>query len=530
MKLMKKLSAILLSLCLLVPCFSMVANAAGRISFSDPSTAVGEYVEVKCVLRSESGNIGEVSVDLSFDESYLRFDSGDGIEETGSGSLTCSGTGNSTEITFYAKFQALQEGTTTVDITGTTVTDENGTSITFDQGNSTITIAEGDPSKIEDSTTQAPSAGDVEVDVNGVMYTLTDEFADTDIPNGYSRTQKTLDGEERQMVENESGNICLGYLKDADAIGSFFLYNEENATFSPYAEISISDTMSIIVLSDTSEVTLDSRYSEAKLSLNEKEFPVWQDTEKEGIYVIYAMNSLGETGYYQYDSVEGTYQRFEPSTVTEKESDAGNDTSSVLGKIQNIVEANLAFVILVAGVGAILGLLILIILAVKLHNRNAELDELYDEYGIDLEEEEEEEVKPSKKELKKAEKAAKKEAKKEAKKARKQEAEEDFEEADFEEAEADFEEADFEEAEESFEEAEFEEADFEEADFEDDFADFREAGSISKQQMEEEFAGYTERMDFTIDDLDDLLEEKSEKKHGHIEDDDTFKIDFIDLD
>ena len=91
MKLMKKLSAILLSLCLLVPCFSMVANAAGRISFSDPSTAVGEYVEVKCVLRSESGNIGEVSVDLSFDESYLRFDSGDGIEETGSGSLTCSG-------------------------------------------------------------------------------------------------------------------------------------------------------------------------------------------------------------------------------------------------------------------------------------------------------------------------------------------------------------------------------------------------------------------------------------------------------
>ena len=48
--------------------------------------------------------------------------------------------------------------------------------------------------------------------------------------------------------------------------------------------------------------------------------------------------------------------------------------------------------------------------------------------------------------------------------------------------------------------------------------------------MEEEFAGYTERMDFTIDDLDDLLEEKSGKKAGHMEDDDTFKMDFIDLD
>ena len=47
---------------------------------------------------------------------------------------------------------------------------------------------------------------------------------------------------------------------------------------------------------------------------------------------------------------------------------------------------------------------------------------------------------------------------------------------------------------------------------------------------EEEFTGYTERMDFTIDDLDELLGEKKEKKLGHMEDDDTFKIDFIDLD
>jgi len=37
-------------------------------------------------------------------------------------------------------------------------------------------------------------------------------------------------------------------------------------------------------------------------------------------------------------------------------------------------------------------------------------------------------------------------------------------------------------------------------------------------------------MDFTIDDLDELLEEKTDKKRGHVELDDTFKMDFIDLD
>lgn len=526
MKIMKKISAVLLSLCLLMPCFSMVVLAAdGRISFTDPSTAVGEYVEVKCVLRSTSGNMGEVSVDLSFDEEYLRFDSADGVESTGSGMLSCSGTANSAEVTFALKFQALQEGTTKVEITGTTITDANGLALTLDQGNSTVTIAEGDPSKIVDDNTPTEQAADVQVDVNGVVYTLTDTFADADIPNGYARTQKMLDGVERQMVENDSGSVCLGYMVDEAGNGDFFLFNEETATFSAYAEISISDTTSIIVLSDASQVSLPDTYKEAKLSLNNKEFPVWQNTEKGGLYVIYAMNSNGEIGYYQYDSVEGTYQRFEPVAASTGEESTEIDTTSIIGKIQSFVESHMAIVILVVGIGAILGLIILIILAVKLHNRNAEIDELYDEYGIDLEEEEE---KPVKKE-----KPAKKEKKNAVVvKVPEEDFEEDFEEEDF--GEEDFGEENFGEenfGEEDFGEENFEEGDFEEGDFEEDFEDYRETErELPKYNQEEEFTGYTERMDFTIDDLDELLEEKSGKKTGHIEDDDTFKMDFIDLD
>lgn len=519
MKVMKKISAVLLSLCLLVPCFSMVAWAAdGRISFTDPSTAVGEYVEIKCAVRSTNGNMGDVSVDLSYDEEYLRFDSGDGVEETGSGTLSCSGTATSTELIFMVKFQALQEGTTKVEITGATISGSDGTTFTMDQGNSTVTIEEGDPSKIADSA-PASEASDVQVEVNGVSYTLTDDFADADIPNGYARTQRTLDGEDRQMVENESGNVCLAYMIDSEGTGDFFLYDEETATFAPYAEISISDTTSIIVLSDTSQVSLSDTYVEAKLSLNDKEFPVWQDSEKEGIYVIYAMNNSGETGYYQYDSSEGTYQRFEPAVASDDEASAV-DTSSVLGKIQNFVESHMALVVLVVGIGGILGLLILIILAVKLHNRNAEIDELYDEYGIDLDEEEEAEAEP-----------AKKETKKESRKERKQKKqEENPDEEDFDEE--DFDEEDFEEefVEEDFEES-FAEEEFEEEELGTDFEDYREPQSSEEEYVsEEDFTGYTERMDFTIDDLDELLDAKSEKKHGHVELDDTFKIDFIDLD
>ena len=81
MKAFKKLSAALLTLCLCVSCFSFVAHAAdGRISFTDPSTAVGDEVEVKCVVRSTSSSLGNMEVKLSYDTASLKFESGDGVK------------------------------------------------------------------------------------------------------------------------------------------------------------------------------------------------------------------------------------------------------------------------------------------------------------------------------------------------------------------------------------------------------------------------------------------------------------------
>lgn len=499
MKFMKKISAVLLSLCLVVPCFSLVAQAAdGKISFTDPETKVGDMVEVKCVTRSNGGSIGDMEIQLTYDSAYLRFQSGDGVEAA-DGTLTYKGSGNSSEASFTVEFQALQEGETKITVSSYNISSSGGAALSLTEGNSTVKIGEGDPSKIKEESGGASStAGDKTIEVNGASYTLTDEFADADIPSGYSRTTVSLDGEDRQMVVNEAGSVTLGYLKNGEGLGEFFLYNTEDATFAPYEEISISDTTSIIVLSDTSKVKLPKNYQEAKLTLNEKEFPVWQDSTSDRFYVIYAMNNQGETGYYQYDTVEGTYQNLD--NPQEKAAEEKKDTSSLMGKIRNLLEKHLSLVILVVGLGSIIVLILIIVLAVKLRHRNDELDELYEEYGIDDEEEEEE--LPVAKEKKKSGLFGKRSKK------------DDFEDFD------DYEDDDYED----------------DDDYDDDDDDYVDESKFSTVDLsdvpveDDVFSGYSERDELTIDDLEDLLGEKPKKKRSQQEDNDAFKVDFIDLD
>ena len=54
--------------------------------------------------------------------------------------------------------------------------------------------------------------------------------------------------ENASFVRQENGNITLGYLVDAEGKGDFFLYNEEDATFSPYVQVTVSPSTSIVLL------------------------------------------------------------------------------------------------------------------------------------------------------------------------------------------------------------------------------------------------------------------------------------------
>lgn len=483
--------------------------ASGEMRFSDPSTTVGANVEVTVRLSADY-SLGNVSATLSYDSQYLRFVSGDMATDNG-GQIQLTGNGSgSSEVNWSLQFQALAEGTTQITIASVSATDADGDSVSVTQGNSTVTIGPGDPSLITD-TTQSTSGGGGSIEIDGQSYTVSTEIPDVLIPEGFVKADMTYNGQTYAATKQETGSVYAVYLANAEGEEDFFLYDPDTDAFSQFEQISISDSRYIVLLDESGSEALPSNLQETTMTVNGKTFPAWQNVDASAYYVVYALNSDGEKGYYQYDTLDGTYQRYTPETVDDTEED--DTKAGILNKLRD----NLDKVILVVWGIFLLMLLVMIILAIKLRHRNLELDDLYDEYGIDEEEEEAVETKADKKARKKAEKEAKKNKKSKKSEDDLYDFEDEDDEYDYEDEESE-DEYDYED-EDDYEEEPFK--DYEPSDYEDDSE---------------------------IDDLDELLNARVRVKKpmkrpkvatvgpeqprrvGHSEIDDTFKMDLIDLD
>lgn len=385
MKMMKKVATLLLAVCLIVPCFSMLTFAANQIMFEDPSTTVGETLGLKGVVSLDN-NIEDRTIVMTYDTSMLKFKNGDNVTETASGKLTYNATGEvgGTRVEFMMYFDVLKEGTTKVEVESYTIYNTSDDPVTCAKGDSTIKIAAGDSPAVttDEPTTDEPVADTATVEVNGVSYIFSDAFTEEDIPQGFVESTIDYDGAERKVVMNETSGLCLGYLVDANGEGKFFVYVSDNATFAPYETIDISDSVTIVLLTTVEDIVLPESYKAFNVTVNGTEFPAWQNIEDDRFCILYAMNNQGEKSLYQFDTEEDTYQRFDAPQVELEEED-----TSLIGKLSDVLENHLDYVILGTGLGFILFVIIIIILSVKLYNRNAELDELYDEYGIDLDDE-----------------------------------------------------------------------------------------------------------------------------------------------
>ena len=73
-----------------------------------------------------------------------------------------------------------------------------------------------------------------------------------------------------------------------------------------------------------------------KPEINGKTFEIWDEPDRDGFYVLYAVNNDGEESLYLYDSVEHTYQRMEtPKSATTPDKKSASKFDAILEKISD---------------------------------------------------------------------------------------------------------------------------------------------------------------------------------------------------
>lgn len=383
-KAFKQIGVAILTLCLTVSCFSFVALAAeGTLQFSDPSAAAGENVTVtaKVISNAEGVAVGDTDITVTYDPSILKFVSGtNATGGDGTVKLSAKGDGTSMEVNYSMEFTALKEGTATLEAKEYTAYLANDEALNLTLGTSQMTIQGGTPVSEEEAGENEGQAGSdgLKVTVDGKEYTVNANFSEAVIPKGFAAAETELDGQKTKAMLQETSGQYIFYLQDSDGNSDYFLYSDDDGSFSQTAVVDVNSSLSIFLMDHKDKEGLPEEYKETTTDIGGKVFTAWQNTSEKEYYLVYALSSEGSKGYYQYDTTEKTYQRYTPPVVEKKES-----SNTLTDKLTNFINKYMTIVLCAVWGVFLVMLIIIIVLGVKLSRRNQELDDLYDEYDID---------------------------------------------------------------------------------------------------------------------------------------------------
>lgn len=226
--------------------------------------------------------------------------------------------------------QKMQVGKNTRAVT---VTAPNGTAKTYTL---TITRQENTGTAATDPTT--PAAPDTaKVTVGESTKLIAKSLTDIPLPTGFAAATVTVNDVSYPAAQNATHAVTLLYLTDEGGKnGAFYLYNTADMTFSDFCFADVKAGIFVFLTPDSTDA-LPENAAQTFLQIGEKTVAAWSfpDEAEKDFYLVYALSPAGNTGFYRYDSVEGTFQRYVPpavQTVTDPEP-ADDETPPARGGI-----------------------------------------------------------------------------------------------------------------------------------------------------------------------------------------------------
>lgn len=280
--------------------------------------------------------------------------------------VTANPADSKASVTSVTGNDSLEVGENTVSVV---VTAEDGSISTY---NIVVTRrAEDDPENADKQDNWK------KFNINGTEWTMVNDIPEDVVPEGFEHSKTVIDGLEYNTLHGTFGDITLVYLQSESGNGLFVYDAAQNAAYE-FVRINSESHFIVVLLPKVDDVP--EGYNEISLSIEGKGVATAYQTKAEktddqtkDFYLVYAINDNGESGWYTYDSVDGTYMRTELSTPTVAQEENDTTKSELVPGIANKYLVLAAILVLVI----VILLLLLIVSAVK--NRKYKARDYHDD-------------------------------------------------------------------------------------------------------------------------------------------------------
>ena len=280
--------------------------------------------------------------------------------------VTANPADSKASVTSVTGNDSLEVGENTVSVV---VTSEDGSTSTY---NIVVTRrAEDDPENADKQDNWK------KFDINGTEWTMVNDIPEDVVPEGFEHSKTVIDGLDYNTLHGTFGDVTLVYLQSESGNGLFVYDAAQNAAYE-FVRINSESHFIVVLLPKVDDVP--EGYNEISLSIEGKGVATAYQTKAEkkddqtkDFYLVYAMNDNGESGWYTYDSVDGTYMRNELSTPTVAQEENDTTKSELVPGIAN------KYLVLAAILVLIIIILALLLLVVIVKNKKRTANEVNDE-------------------------------------------------------------------------------------------------------------------------------------------------------
>lgn len=327
---------------------TVAGNADGdSVDISGASKTVTVNNAVDANTNNEEANAGQNNASTDSETAKLSSDSSLKSLVLSAGDLSPAFSAGMTNYTASVPFEVTKIAITAVPNNAAAKVISVSGNDNLEVGNNTVIITV----KAENGVTTAytilvtrqeevAQGAKIPFEVNGTTLYTQGSIPQDIIPVDFQPTTISINGEECNCLSFTKGDIVLLYLGTEDgSVGGLYVYDSKQGSVYPFIKISAEIHYIIALIADSFD--LEENYNETTLAIEGKGIiPAYQSGDN-GLYLIYAMNDLGNTRWYSYDSEEGTFQRYVVSAintqVVEEELEDDTQQADVVGEYQREV-------------------------------------------------------------------------------------------------------------------------------------------------------------------------------------------------